>query len=222
VSILVVIVEDDNDILELIEYTLNKDGYETIGCLDLTNLDRILEEEKVDLILMDRNLPGMDGADYIKKIKREGFIKPVIFVTAKDTLEEKLEGFESGADDYITKPFNLKELSARVNAVLKRSNCGYNIIKVKNIIYKASSNTFYLNDNELELTPQEKKLLKEFITSNGQILSREYLIDKVWNDISDIKLRSVNIAVKRLKDKIEKDENTEYIKSIRGEGYKFC
>jgi DNA-binding response OmpR family regulator len=215
-------VEDEEDILELIEYTLTKEGYETIGCLDTTNVSKIIEEEDVDLILMDRNLPGIEGSEYIKQLRNDGYIKPVIYVSAKDSTEEKLEGFEAGADDYITKPFNVKELAARVKAILKRISCGYENIKVKGITYKAGNNVFYLNDKELHLTPLEKNLLKEFMMNKDKVLSREHLIDKVWNDISNVKTKTVNIAIKRLKDKIDKDGKEEIIKTVRGEGYIFC
>ena len=112
-------VEDDADILELIEYTLEKDGYDVIGCLDTLKVEQILDEENISLILMDRNLPNVEGSIFIESIRKKGYIQPVIYLTAKDSDDDILEGFKRGADDYITKPFHLDVLKARVKAVLK-------------------------------------------------------------------------------------------------------
>src|SRR5574343_396806 len=104
---LILIVEDEEDILELLEYTLQKEGYETIGVLTVDkNVKKVLDEENIDLILMDRNLPGIEGTTFINEIKKQGYSNPVIYVTAKDNDEDIIEGFDSHADDYITKPFN--------------------------------------------------------------------------------------------------------------------
>lgn len=220
---LILIVEDEEDILELLEYTLQKDGYETIGCLSINNnLNSILEEEQIDLMLMDRNLPGVEGSAFIDKIRKQGFNIPVIYVTAKDRDEDILEGFERHADDYITKPFNLKELSARVKAVLKRTSKEVELLKVKDIIYKASNKTFYIDEKAIELTHLEHDLLLEFVKNKDILMSREHLLDTVWEDSFDKKLKTVNVAVKRLKAKIDPENEKEYIKSIRGEGYIFC
>lgn len=219
----ILIVEDEEDILELLEYTLQKEGFETIGFLQVnTALENVLEEEEIDLILMDRNLPGIDGITFIQNIKQKGFNMPVIYVTAKDKEEDILTGFSSYADDYITKPFNLKELSARVKAVLKRSKNDVELLKVKDIVYKKSNKKFYINEKPIELTHLEHDLFLEFIKNKDILLSREHLLDSVWKDSYDKKLKTVNVAIKRLKEKIDPKGKKEYIKSIRGEGYIFC
>ena len=150
---LILIVEDEEDILELLEYTLQKVGYDTIGCLNIgQSVIDMLDEENIDLILMDRNLPGSDGTKFISKIKSKGYNIPVIYVTAKDKDEDILEGFDHHADDYITKPFNLKELCARVNAVIKRSSKKVDVLKTRDILYKTANKKFYINNLEIELT----------------------------------------------------------------------
>jgi len=220
---LVLIVEDEEDILELLEYTLQKEGYETIGCLNVTSsIIDMLDEENVDLILMDRNLPGSDGTKFISTIKDKGYNIPVIYVTAKDKDEDILEGFEHHADDYITKPFKLKELCARVQAVIKRSSKKVEILKVRDILYKYNNKKFYINEEMIELTHLEHDLLLEFIKNKDILLSRDHLLEAVWQDSFDKKLKTVNVAIKRLKTKIDPDSSKEYIKSIRGEGYIFC
>ncbi len=220
---LILIVEDEEDILELLEYTLQKNGYDTIGFLSVNNkLEEILEEEKIDLILMDRNLNGIDGTTFITSIKEKGYNCPVIYLSAKDKDEDILEGFESYADDYITKPFNIKELLARINAVIKRSSKEISIIKVRDIIYKDSNKKFYINEKEIELTHLEHDLFLEFIKNKDILLSREYLLEAIWQDSYNKKLKTVNVAIKRLKTKIDPLKTKNYIKSIRGEGYLFC
>jgi len=220
---LILIVEDEEDILELLEYTLQKEGYETIGFLNVNEkLEKVLEEETIDLILMDRNLPGIDGTTFINKVKEKGHNSPVIYLTAKDKDEHILEGFDSHADDYITKPFNIKEMLARVKAVIKRASKDVEILKIRDITYKASNKKFYIDSEEIELTHLEHDLFLEFLKNKDILMSREHLLETVWEDSYDKKLKTVNVAIKRLKSKIDPENEKEYIKSIRGEGYIFC
>ncbi len=220
---LILIIEDEEDILELLEYTLQKEGYETIGFLNIDkNVRNILNEEDIDLILMDRNLPGIEGTSFINEIKQQGYCNPVIYVTAKDRDEDIIEGFESHADDYITKPFNVKELCARVKAVIKRTSKDIDILKVKDIVYKSSNKKFYIDDVEIDLTHLEHDLLLEFIKNKDILMTREHLLNSVWEDSFEKKEKTVNVAIKRLKAKIDPDGKKDYIHSIRGEGYIFC
>lgn len=220
---LILIVEDEEDILELLEYTLQKEGFETIGFLNINKkLKQVLEEEEISLILMDRNLPGSEGSTFINQIKKEGYNNPVIYVTAKDKDEDILDGFEAHADDYITKPFNLKELTARVKAVIKRTSKEVDILKIKDITYKASNKKFYIENNEIDLTHLEHDLFLEFIKNKDILMTREHLLDTVWEDSLDKKVKTVNVAIKRLKEKIDPKREKDYIKSVRGEGYIFC
>ena len=220
---LILIIEDEEDILELLEYTLQKEGYETVGFLNIDkNVREVLDEENVDLILMDRNLPGVEGTSFINEIKNQGYSNPVIYVTAKDKEEDIIEGFDSHADDYITKPFNIKELCARVKAVIKRTSKDIDILKVKDIVYKSSNKKFYIDEKEIELTHLEHDLLLEFIKNKDILMTREHLLSSVWQDSFDKKEKTVNVAIKRLKAKIDPDGKKDYIRSIRGEGYIFC
>jgi two-component system, OmpR family, phosphate regulon response regulator PhoB len=220
---LILIVEDEEDILELLEYTLQKEGYETIGFLTIDkNVRNVLNEEHIDLILMDRNLPGIEGTMFINEIKQQGYSNPVIYVTAKDKDEDIIDGFDSHADDYITKPFNMKELCARIKAVIKRTSKDIDILKVKDIVYKASNKKFYIEEKEIDLTHLEHDLLLEFIKNKDILMTREHLLNSVWQDSFDKKEKTVNVAIKRLKAKIDPKGDKEYIRSIRGEGYIFC
>ena len=220
---LILIIEDEEDILELLEYTLKKEGYETIGFLNVNNnVRKVLNEEQIDLILMDRNLPGIEGTSFINEIKQQGFSNPVIYVTAKDKDEDIISGFDNHADDYITKPFNIKELCARIKAVIKRSSKDIEVLKVKDIVYTSSNKKFYIDNIELNLTHLEHDLLLEFIKNKDILLSREHLLTSVWQDSFEKKEKTVNVAIKRLKSKIDPNAKKDYIRSIRGEGYIFC
>ena len=220
---LILIVEDEEDMLELLEYTLQKEGYDTIGFLNVDkNVRKVLDEENIDLILIDRNLPNIEGTTFIKELRVSGYSNPVIYITAKDKENDVLEGFEAFADDYITKPFNLKELIARVKAVIKRTSKELEFIKAKDIIYNFANKKFYIENKEIELTQLESSLLFEFINNQDILLSRDYLLEKVWKDSLDKKEKTVNVAIKRLKSKIDPKAKKNYIKAVRGEGYIFC
>ncbi len=218
----ILVVEDEQDILDLIEYTLTKDGHDVISCLDTKLVEQLLSEETIDLILMDRNLPTTEGSIFVQNLREKGFEQPVIYITAKDKDEDILEGFTRGADDYITKPFNLDILKARVNAIVRRSKKDLEVQKVRDIIYKSSQKTFYINDDAIKLTHLEHDLLLEFFRNRDVLLSRETLLENVWEDFTDVKPKTVNVAIKRLKEKIDPSGEKEYIKSVRGEGYIFA
>ncbi len=220
---LILIVEDEEDILELLEYTLQKEGYETVGFLTVDkNVRKVLDEEQIDLIIMDRNLPGIEGTTFINEIKQQGYSNPVIYLTAKDKDEDIIEGFDNHADDYITKPFNIKELCARVKAVIKRTSKDIDVLKIKDIVYKSSNKKFYIDEKEIDLTHLEHDLLLEFIKNKDILMTREHLLNSVWQDSFEKKEKTVNVAIKRLKAKIDPDGKKDYIRAIRGEGYIFC
>lgn len=218
---LIVIVEDEKDILELIEYSLNKEGYETVGFLNTKNVKELLEEEKVDLIIMDRNLPGVEGSEFIAGLRKEGMSVPVIFLSAKNSDENIEEGFLNGGDDYITKPFNMKELLLRIKAILKRTNP---VVSLKELIYKdiilnLDARSVSVNGEKIDLTKLEFDLLFTLIQNQNVVLERDYLLEKVWGNDEVYQDRTVNVAINRLKEKIDPTKEKEYIKSVRGVGY---
>ena len=218
----IMIVEDEEDILDLMEYTLSKEGYDVITCVDTSNMLDILNEENISLILMDRNLPSIEGSVFISKLREDGYNQPVIYVSAKDSSEDIVEGFNSGGDDYITKPFNLSELKARVKAMIRRTQKIQDTIKYRDIVYKLSNKTFYIDKKEIKLTHLEHDLLLEFIKNPNTLLTREMLLDRVWDDSLNKQARTVNVAIKRLKESIDVDGDKNYIQAVRGEGYIFC
>lgn len=222
-SALVAIIEDEEDLLEVIEYNLNKEGLETIGFLSTKNVEQLLKEENVDLILVDRNLPGVEGSEFVRYLREKGFQIPIIFLTAKDKENERLEGFESGGDDYITKPFNMKELVMRIKAVLKRTKQDEaEVLQYRDIVIKPKSREVFVDRRAIDLTKLEFHLLLEFIKNKNIVLTREYLLEHVWGHDSVYQDRTVNVAIKRLKEKIDPSKEKRYLKSVRGEGYTLC
>jgi len=218
----ILIVEDEEDILDLMEYHLLKEGYDVITCVDTSNVQDILDEEDVALALMDRNLPNEEGSEYVAKLRKEGYNFPVIFVSAKNSSEDIVDGFESGGDDYITKPFNIEELKARVKALIKRSKKAQDVFVYKDIIYDAQKKTFTIENKEIKLTQLEHDLLLEFVKNPNVLFSREILLERVWKDGSNKQPKTVNVAIKRLKEHIDPTGEKNYIQAVRGEGYIFC
>jgi DNA-binding response OmpR family regulator len=216
----ILIVEDEEDILELIKFTL--DEYEVFTFTSTNEVQKFLDEEDIDLIIMDRNLPGTEGSIFIQKLRDKGYNQPVIYLTAKDKEEDILQGFERGADDYITKPFSLEELKARVKAVIRRTKKDMKIIKYRDIIFNIYTREVKIDDYSIELTHLEKDLLLEFLKNTNKVMTREILLENVWKNSFDKQVKTVNVAVKRLKEKIDPFNEKEYIKTIRGEGYMFC
>lgn len=218
----ILIVDDEEDILDLMDYTLSSEGYDVITCVDTSNVRDILDEEEISLILMDRNLPGVEGSFYIEKLRSEGYNQPVIYVSAKDMSEDILDGFERGGDDYITKPFNINELKARVKALIKRTSKTQDVLKFKDIIYNSANKTFKIENREIKLTSLEHDLFLEFMKNQNILLSRDILLERVWKDSLNKQSKTVNVAIKRLKEHIDPTGEKNYIQAVRGEGYIFC
>lgn len=221
---LIVIVEDEKDILELMEYHLAKEGFETIGFLNTKHVTDVLEEESVDLILMDRNLPGAEGSEFVESLRKKGIHTPVIFVSAKQKEEDIEQGFERGGDDYITKPFSMKELVLRVKAMLRRTKklSPEGNITYRDISVNLAARTVMIEGIPVDLTKLEFDLLHALIVNENVVLDRDYLLENVWGSDEVYQDRTVNVAINRLKEKIDPDKSKEYIKTVRGVGYTLC
>ncbi|MEE8589251.1 MAG: response regulator transcription factor [Sulfurimonadaceae bacterium] len=223
-SAFIVIVEDEEDILELIEYNLEKEGFDTIGFTSTKNVAQLLEEEPVDLLIMDRNLPGVEGSEFVAQMRDIGVETPVIYLSAKNKESDIEEGFERGGDDYITKPFNMKELVLRIKAVLKRTKKDKTEGKViyRDITLDLGSRELFIENRNIELTKLEFDLLHTLIGNQNIVLDRDYLLEHVWGGDAIYQDRTVNVAINRLKEKIDPDKSKEYIKTVRGVGYTLC
>ncbi|MDD2828439.1 MAG: response regulator transcription factor [Sulfuricurvum sp.] len=221
---LILIVEDEEDILELIEFNLAREGYETIGFLNTKRVSEVLEEENVDLILMDRNLPGAEGSEFVASLRHRGIQTPVIFISAKDKESDIEQGFERGGDDYLTKPFSMKELTLRVKAMLRRTKKTANegSLTYRDITMNIAARTVLIESQPIELTKLEFDLLYTLINNQNIVLNRDTLLENVWGEGEVYQDRTVNVAINRLKEKIDPDKTKEYIKTVRGVGYTLC
>jgi len=203
------IIEDEEDLLELLEFNLKEEGYDVVGFLNTKKVKDFIIEEMPDLLIVDRNLPKIEGVNFVKELKNEGFDIPVIFLTAKNAEEDILKGFEAGADDYITKPFSMAELKARIKAVLKRNKKLSKIISYKNFKLDLKNKVLTYENEKINLTNNEFNLLKIFFENPNRIISREEIAE-----ILEINEKSVNVAVNRLNHKIP------ILEAVRGVGYK--
>lgn len=222
----ILIVDDEDHIRELLKFNLEKNGYIVYMANDGLNGLKLVREKQVDLILLDLMLPGMDGFEVCKEIRRDNIISnvPIIMLTAKSEEIDKILGLELGADDYITKPFSIRELSARIKALLRRSNVKYDneILRFGNITLNLQTREVLKHGKKLDFTLKEFEVLKLLIQNKGKILTREILLDKIWGYEYVGETRTVDVHIRHIRKKIEEDDKKPiYIQTIRGVGYKF-
>jgi len=222
----ILIVEDEPSIVTLIKYNLEKAGFLTEVAYDGEEAIERTKEYSYDLIVLDLMLPKMDGMEVCKSIRKNNDYIPILMLTAKDNEYDKIYGLEMGADDYLTKPFSPKELIARINAILRRTerkpeNAAPLILEVGDIEVHPDRFEAYFKGEPLELTRKEFELLVYLINHKNQILSREQLLSSVWDYDFVGDTRIVDVQVSHLREKIEEDtKNPLYIKTVRGFGYK--
>ncbi|AGB20279.1 response regulator [Thermoanaerobacterium thermosaccharolyticum] len=222
----ILIIDDEKPIVEILKYNLEKNGYSTIEAYDGEEGLRLAQEKNPDLILLDVMLPKMDGFTVLR-ILRQTMTTPILMLTAKEEEVDKVLGLELGADDYVTKPFSMRELIARVKANLRRSGINNgegmsNIIIVNNLSIDLSKYKVEKNGRPIELTSREFDLLKFLVANRGLIFSREMLLEKVWGYEYFGDVRTVDVTIRRLREKIEDDPaNPRYIHTKRGVGYYF-
>ncbi|HET7578871.1 MAG TPA: response regulator transcription factor [Bacillales bacterium] len=225
----VIIVDDEVSIITLLEFHLQKAGYQVYAATDGRAAIKLAEEEVPDLMILDLMLPGMDGLDVCRQLRQKKLHIPVIMLTAKDDEFDKVLGLELGADDYITKPFSPREVMARVKAVLRRSRLteeretepGDEQIQIGELAVYPEKYEAYLTGAELDLTPKEFELLLFLSRHRGMVLSREKLLNAVWHYDFMGDTRIVDVHISHLRDKIEdQPKKPQYIKTIRGMGYK--
>ncbi|MEF3192427.1 MAG: response regulator transcription factor [Campylobacterales bacterium] len=219
-SAIIVVIEDEEDILELLEYNLKKEGYDVVGFLSTQNVEKMLADEPVDLMIVDRNLPGVEGSEFVASLRAKGIQVPVIFLSAKGEEHHKIEGFNRGGDDYMTKPFSLQELMARVRAILKRSAAAPELLSHRDIVIDLVRHQVTVDGEEVELTKKEFDLLCELVRNKNSVLDRDVLLERVWGFDEVYQNRTVDVAIKRLKEKIDPLRQKNYIQSVRGIGYK--
>jgi two-component system alkaline phosphatase synthesis response regulator PhoP len=226
----ILIVDDEQDIVELLSYNLEKEGFKTVKAYDGEAALGMVRSGKPDLMILDLMLPKMNGLDVCKAIRRNPEVAnlPIIMLTAKGDEIDKIIGLEIGADDYVTKPFSVKELIARVRTILRRLQDGEKKSAMEEFHYKDMAINYasclvQVNGKPVTLSPTELKLLFFLSRNPGRVYSRNQILDHVWGDDTFITDRAVDVHIRRLRSQIEKDlENPHYILTVRGFGYKFA
>ena len=222
----VLVIEDEPDIRKTIEYNLSKESYKVTLAASIEDGEKALVENKIDLVILDLMLPDGSGLTLCRDIKSEPKTKhiPVIILTAKTEEVDRVVGFELGADDYVTKPFSVRELILRVKAILKRGvSSPKDAEEAQDIFGELTVNydehQAYINGQEISLTALEFKLLKHLINRKGRVQTRDQLLEDVWGYSSNVTTRTVDTHIKRLREKL--GSVGDHIQTIRGVGYRF-
>ncbi len=220
----ILVVDDDKDIVQTLKGNLELDGYTVLTALDGRSGLEIAKTHRPDLIILDLNLPDIDGIKTCQIIRRE-FDFPIIMLTARDRVSDKVLGLECGADDYIVKPFNFLELSARIKSIFKRMERSLvnDHYEFRDLSINFISRTLKVRGEPVKLTKTEFELLALFVSYPGEVLSRDFIQQQVWRDSQLYQTsRAVDVHVQRLRKKIEREaESPEYIVTVTGVGYKF-
>ncbi len=220
---LIYVVEDDEDINELLEYNLRKEGFSVRPFLSSVKALDSISREKPDLVLLDIMLPDIDGLELCKMVKSNPETEniPIIMITAKGTEIDKIVGLELGADDYITKPFSIREVIARIRAILRRvkKESRQNVLRFGTLEIYPEKFEMKVDGNSVELTSKEFKLLITLINADGNVLTREQILSDVWKNELDVYDRTVDVHIKKLRDKLGK--HSYRIETVRGVGYRW-
>lgn len=220
----ILVVDDEKNIVELVKFNLEKEGYDVICAYDGFEALNLVKKEKPDLVILDIMLPGQGGLEVCRTIRKDTKI-PIIMATAKGEEIDKILGLELGADDYITKPFSPRELIARVKAILRRTSTKVeekDELNFDDLNINVLKHTVNLKGKEVELKPKEFELLKILAINTGKVHTRDFLLEQLWGYDYLGDTRTVDVHMRRLRQKIESDPaNPKYLKTIHGIGYKF-
>jgi phosphate regulon transcriptional regulator PhoB len=222
----ILIVDDELDIVKMLEYNLKKEGFRVVSCYDGKNALPAADKEHPDLILLDLMLPGIDGLEVCKTLKKQDKTAsiPIIMLTAKAQETDKIVGLELGADDYVAKPFSPGELIARIKAVLRRmkeKEKPPEVLKIGDLAIDFSKILVSVKDKPAELTSKEFQLLSTLINAKGRVLSRDYLLDTIWgfDNAMEIQTRTVDVHIRTLRKKLKGEAKR--IITVKNYGYRF-
>lgn len=221
----ILVVEDEDAIRGMLTVVLEQAGFETIAVASAADAQKKLEKSMVDLILLDWMLPGLSGAEWARRLKKEDLYRelPIILLTARGEEEDKVKGLEIGADDYITKPFSPRELVARIRAVLRRSGKmqGLTQISLGDMVLDTEQHRLAIGERQLEVSPTEFRLMQFFMTHPDKVYSRTQLLDQVWGRSVYIEERTVDVHIRRLRKILAEYGREDLVQTVRGFGYRF-
>ena len=221
----ILIIEDEPDIRKTLEYNISREGYKVVCASSLSKGKEHINSSDFSLILLDLMLPDGSGLDLCREIKsdKDKSSIPIIILTAKDDEVDKVVGFELGADDYVTKPFSVRELILRIKAILKRGESKKETLEVQRqfgeLTMDIDSHEVFVNSEQIILTALEFRLLRQLVDRRGRVQSRDQLLSDVWGYSAEVTTRTVDTHIKRLREKL--GTMGKYIQTIRGVGYKF-
>lgn len=224
----ILIVDDEKDIVDLVAYNLEKEGYEALKAFDGEKALALVRMKRPDLVVLDLMLPGIQGLEVCRRLRQDPATArvPIIMLTAKGDEVDRVLGLEIGADDYVTKPFSVKELTARVRAVLRRSETRpaagtEETFDFRGLRIDERSYEVFVDGRKVDLSPTEFRLLRFLARNPGRVYSREQILDQVWGDEAFVEPRTVDVHIRRLRAQIERGDGPGYIVTVRGVGYKF-
>jgi two-component system phosphate regulon response regulator PhoB len=221
----ILIIEDEPDIRKTLEYNISREGYKVVSASSLSEGKEQINSSDFSLILLDLMLPDGSGLDLCREIKsdKDKSPTPIIILTAKDDEVDKVVGFELGADDYVTKPFSVRELILRIKAILKRGESKKETLEVQRqfgeLTMDIDSHEAFVNNEQIILTALEFRLLRQLVDRRGRVQSRDQLLSDVWGYSAEVNTRTVDTHIKRLREKL--GTMGKYVQTIRGVGYKF-
>lgn len=216
------IVEDEPNLLSVLRKGLSEKNHQVSAALDGTTALQLLEASAFDIVILDVMLPDINGIEICRRLRAAGNFVPILMLTALDSSENLVNGLNSGADDYMTKPFKFSELEARINALARRAGQDQkppDILEVEDLLIDRRTKTVKRSGEEILLTAKEFKLLYYLAKNSGSILSREQILDNVWNINFDMNTNVVDVYINYLRKKIDKPFNTNLIRTIKGLGY---
>lgn len=221
----IAVIEDDSDLLQLLRYNLEQKGYRFVSAESGSEALSVCRQARPDLILLDIMLPGVDGLQVFQALKADPTLRqaPVMFLTARASETDRVVGLELGADDYIVKPFSVRELLVRIRIQLAARKQRHDVLKAGPLELDRGRCKVFLHGQPVNLTATEFRLLEHLMSSPGQVFHRDRLLDAVWGQQRSVLERTVDAYIVRLRNKLEADsDNPRFIQSLRGIGYSFC
>lgn len=221
----ILLVEDDDAIRRMVVFNLERAGYETLEASDCQQARIAIADHRPDLILLDWMLPDLSGPEFARSLRRDEATRklPIIMLTARSMEDDKIRGFDSGADDYVTKPFAARELLARIQAVLRRASPASDEgeVAANGLVLNVASHRVFADETPIDLGPTEYRMLKFFMTHPDRVYSRAQLLDHVWGGGVYVEERTVDVHILRLRKALKPHGKDRYVQTVRGAGYRF-